>query len=46
MICLQRDPVADRSEIVAQMGNAGWLDAGKYALHEFSLQFLKKSGKG
>ena len=30
---LQRDPVADRAEIVAEMGDAGRLDAGEHALH-------------
>ena len=30
---LQRDPVADCAEIVAQMGDAGRLDAGEHAFH-------------
>jgi hypothetical protein len=33
VIVLQRDPVADRPEIIAEMQIAGRLDAGKNAVH-------------
>src|SRR5262249_16439183 len=35
-IVLQRDPVADRAEIVAEMQIAGRLDAGKNSVHKAS----------
>ena len=38
VIVLQRDPVADRAEIIAEMQIAGRLDAGKDAVHRTSLR--------
>ena len=35
-VVLQRDPVADRAEIIAEMQIAGGLDAGKNAVHLIS----------
>src|ERR1700757_192502 len=36
VIVLQRDPVADRTEVIAEMQVAGWLDAGEDAVHRSS----------
>ena len=45
MVVLQRDPVADRAEIVAEMRYAGRLDAGKDSLHDTEL-FPAPAGRG
>ena len=37
VIVLQRDPVADRAEIIAEMQIAGRLDAGKNSVHGASI---------
>ena len=46
VIVLQRDPVADRAEIIAEMQIAGRLDAGKNAVHRTSLAILADAAAG
>jgi len=33
VIVLQLDPIADRSEVIAESRNARWLNTRKHALH-------------
>ena len=42
---LQRDPVAQRAEVVAEMGDAGRLDAGEDALHGGQIAYPGRRSK-